>query len=63
MAIMTTLPPENSGGVSYRYSSFVYIVSAIVAFGGLLFGFDLVIISGTVSFFSRFFQLGAGMTG
>ena len=63
MAIMTTLPPENSGGVSYRYSSFVYIVSAIVAFGGLLFGFDLVIISGTVSFFSRFFQLDAGMTG
>ena len=36
---------------------YIYLISAIAALGGVLFGFDLVIISGTVSFFSKHFQL------
>lgn len=37
--------------------SYVYLISAIAALGGVLFGFDLVIISGTVPFFTEHFQL------
>lgn len=37
--------------------SYLYPVTIVVALGGILFGFDLVIISGTVPFFSKFFQL------
>lgn len=43
--------------------SLVYTISAIAALGGLLFGFDLVIISGTVPFFTRFFALNEASTG
>ena len=43
--------------------NYVYLISAIAALGGVLFGFDLVIISGTVSFFSKHFQLDALQTG
>ena len=42
---------------------YIYLISAIAALGGVLFGFDLVIISGTVSFFSKHFQLDALQTG
>ena len=41
----------------------VYLISTIVALGGVLFGFDLVIISGTVSFFANHFQLSGLETG
>ncbi|MBC7827623.1 MAG: sugar porter family MFS transporter [Chitinophagaceae bacterium] len=44
-------------------SGYVYLISAIAALGGVLFGFDLVIISGTVSFFSSNFQLNEYQTG
>lgn len=43
--------------------SYVYLISAIAALGGVLFGFDLVIISGTVSFFTEHFQLNEIQTG
>jgi SP family arabinose:H+ symporter-like MFS transporter len=42
---------------------YVYLISAIAALGGLLFGFDLVIISGTVTFFSSHFALNEFQTG
>ena len=42
---------------------YVYLISAIAALGGVLFGFDLVIISGTVSFFTKYFQLNDFETG
>ena len=58
MAIV--IPPATSSfsstGISYN-RKYIYIISAIAALGGLLFGFDLVIISGTVQFFSDFFHL------
>ncbi|MBC7720452.1 MAG: MFS transporter, partial [Pedobacter sp.] len=47
-----------------RYNKpFIYLVCAVVALGGVLFGFDLVIISGTVPFFTKFFQLSEANTG
>ena len=41
----------------------MYLISAIAALGGVLFGFDLVIISGTVPFFTRVYQLNEFQTG
>ncbi|MBC8032848.1 MAG: sugar porter family MFS transporter [Chitinophagaceae bacterium] len=43
--------------------SYVSVLGAIAALGGLLFGFDLVIISGTVSFFTAHFGLNEYETG
>ena len=43
--------------------SYVYLIGGIAALGGVLFGFDLVIISGTVSFFKNVFQLNGFQTG
>lgn len=42
---------------------YIYAISAIAALGGLLFGFDLVIISGTLPFFSHYFALNEYETG
>jgi MFS transporter, SP family, arabinose:H+ symporter len=53
---LTGVEPE----VNRRY---VYFISAIAALGGVLFGFDLVIISGTVPFFTRHFGLNEFQTG
>ena len=36
---------------------YIYSIAAIASLGGLLFGFDLVIISGTIPFFSSYFHL------
>ncbi len=37
--------------------SYIYLVCLIASLGGILFGFDLVIISGTIPFFSKYFNL------
>lgn len=42
---------------------YLYIVSTVVALGGVLFGFDLVIISGAVPFFTKYFLLDEVSTG
>lgn len=42
---------------------FIYTISAVVALGGILFGFDLVIISGTIPFFKDHFNLDEVQTG
>lgn len=58
MASIVTHPEVISTGDKIRYNrSYIYKVSAIAAMGGLLFGFDLSIISGTVRFFSENFKL------
>ncbi len=51
---------SNFADVNRRY---VYLISAIAALGGVLFGFDLVIISGTVPFFTSYFNLNEFQTG
>jgi SP family arabinose:H+ symporter-like MFS transporter len=55
-----------AGNMSLPYiynRSYIYTISAIAALGGLLFGFDLVIISGTIPFFKVFFKLDELSTG
>ncbi len=42
---------------------YVFFISAITALGGVLFGFDLAIISGTIAFFSEHFALSEAGTG
>ncbi|WP_159475098.1 sugar porter family MFS transporter [Dyadobacter sp. 3J3] len=63
---MASIVPVESEVVTGNYDlnrNYVYLISAIAALGGVLFGFDLVIISGTVSFFSSHFSLNALETG
>ena len=63
MAGASTTVYETSN-VAYVYNrNFVFIISAIAALGGVLFGFDLVIISGTVPFFTKYFNLSEGGVG
>jgi sugar porter (SP) family MFS transporter len=52
---------EPVGFVYHR--GYVYLISAIAALGGVLFGFDLAIISGTVSSFTVYFDLDAPQVG
>jgi SP family arabinose:H+ symporter-like MFS transporter len=42
---------------------FVYFISAIAAFGGLLFGYDTAVIAGAIGFIETKFQLSPAMTG
>ncbi len=43
--------------------NYIYLAAFVVALGGVLFGFDLVIISGTVPFFTSYFNLDEISTG
>ncbi len=54
------LTTSSKADINRRY---VFLTSAIAALGGLLFGFDLVIISGTVPFFTPYFGLDEFQTG
>lgn len=60
--IVTNGPHVNTSDYEIN-KGYVYLISTIAALGGVLFGFDLVIISGTVSFFSNHFQLNEFETG
>lgn len=42
---------------------YVYVISAIAAFGGLLFGYDTAVIAGAIGFLETKFQLSPAMTG
>jgi MFS transporter, SP family, arabinose:H+ symporter len=59
------IPPVEIGLLTeiQHNRSYVYGISAVVALGGILFGFDMVIISGTVPFFTKYFALGESSTG
>ncbi len=48
--------------VRYR-SRYIYPICIVVALGGVLFGFDLVIIAGTIPFFTKVYHLNAFNTG
>jgi len=64
MAISIPLSaPVNEKSGATICAAYIYPVSIVVALGGVLFGFDLVIISGTVPFFTQYFQLGELGTG
>lgn len=59
------LSGETGSGVLLReYNKrFIYFISIVVALGGLLFGFDLSIISGTVHSFQQYYQLDEAAVG
>ena len=58
MAIAIYNAPLANTGANFTYNKgYIYLISAIAALGGLLFGFDLAIISGTVKYFSSYFKL------
>ena len=44
-----------------RYNArYVWLICAVAALGGLLFGYDFVVIGGAKPFYEKFFQLGSG---
>src|SRR6476469_5169606 len=54
MATGNRLQPETSVGV---HSGYVWMISIIAAFGGLLFGYDWVVIGGAKPFYEKYFNL------
>src|SRR3954468_7409122 len=54
MATGNRLQPETSAAV---HSGYVWMIAAIAAMGGLLFGYDWVVIGGAKPFYEQFFQL------
>jgi len=53
------MPVENKAKTETK--SFVYVAAAISALGGMLFGYDIGVISGAILFIKREFSLSAGM--
>jgi len=43
--------------------SYVFLISSVAAFGGLLFGFDIAIFSGTIPFIKSYYQLSEAQLG
>lgn len=62
IAIPTQLDTLRRGTYVYNLG-YIYLISTVAALGGLLFGFDMAIISGTVRFFSDYFRLNDIETG
>lgn len=46
-----------------RNKSYLYLITAVSALGGLLFGYDTGVINGSQYYFSQYFDLDAGMKG
>ena len=62
---MAEIRANNNGlqNIAAQKTTFTYFISTVVALGGLLFGYDLVIISGTIPFFKSYFELNEFSTG
>src|SRR5882724_3705270 len=56
VAIIPVSEMKDSPGSNFKFGH-IYLVCIIASLGGILFGFDLVIISGTIPFFSKYFNL------
>ncbi|MCX6906439.1 MAG: MFS transporter, partial [Verrucomicrobia bacterium] len=56
---MITAPVTSGGGESVaKYNmGYVWLISLVAAMGGLLFGYDWVVIGGAKPFFEKYFQL------
>lgn len=64
MAIAIPTQPATVSRGTHAYNlQYIYLISTVAALGGLLFGFDMAIISGTVRFFSDYFRLNDIETG
>ena len=56
-AMITTADPESSRlRAEYNYG-YIWLISVVAALGGLLFGWDWVVIGGAKPFFERYFEL------
>jgi sugar porter (SP) family MFS transporter len=55
--MMTVTQTETSSLKAGYHAGYVWLVSCVAAMGGLLFGWDWVVIGGANPFFQRFFQL------
>ncbi len=60
--IETIAAKDLLSGRTYN-QTYLHAICAVVALGGILFGFDMVIISGTVPFFTHYFGLNETSTG
>ena len=47
---------QTKGAVAYR-APYVWMISTVAALGGLLFGYDFVVIGGAKPFYESYFQL------
>lgn len=60
-------PIDNCTNTEEQYgifnTSYIFLICAVVSLGGILFGFDLSIISGTVSYFKAYYVLDEFYTG
>jgi len=61
-AILIDKDIPTATGVTFN-NRYVSVITVVVALGGVLFGFDLSIISGTVHYFRQYFSLDAVATG
>ncbi len=55
--VTSSTTPEDGTHFNYR---FIWLISIVAAMGGLLFGYDWVVIGGAKPFFERYFQLTSG---
>src|SRR5882762_6607486 len=55
--MITTLPGNGSGPDAKLNLGYVWLISVVAAMGGLLFGWDWVVIGGAKPFFQRYFEL------
>ena len=59
--MLTTLAPVGSGSKNIKgASAYVWFIASVAALGGLLFGYDWVVIGGARQFYEVWFQLGSG---
>jgi sugar porter (SP) family MFS transporter len=55
---MITSTPQESSALKAEYNyGYIWLISAVAAMGGLLFGWDWVVIGGAKPFFQRYFDL------
>ena len=55
--MITTAAPETSAPKAHYNLTYIWLISAVAAMGGLLFGWDWVVVGGAKPFFERYFEL------
>jgi sugar porter (SP) family MFS transporter len=55
--MITAAAPENAALKAHYNLTYIWIISVVAAMGGLLFGWDWVVIGGAKPFFERYFEL------
>src|ERR1700723_3013634 len=58
--MITAAPPATFAPAGKYNLGYVWLISVVAAMGGLLFGWDWVVIGGAKPFFQRYFELTTG---